>query len=177
MPTPHVIRFTQLSPTSWANGAGTTTEVLRSPATGEFDVRLSIATVGAAAPFSPLPGIDRALMVLATEGLDLVVDGSAVSLAQYEVLTFGGEAAVSVAGGPDGHDLNLMVRHGTGTPVLEAVKVDGRYESPADTVAIVVLDGSLSALGAPLAFGDTIFGGTVAIRGTGVVAVASIRPQ
>jgi environmental stress-induced protein Ves len=180
MPSLRVIRFAELPPEAWANGLGTTTELVRSPASGDFDWRLSIATVGTAARFSLLPGIDRALMALAPDGLDLEMDGLAVSLARHEVLDFAGESTVAATGGPAGHDLNLMVRRGVGTPVLELVAVDGRFEAPATAIAVVTLDGTLTALGAGLEFGDTVVGdtvagGSIAIRGSGRVAVASVR--
>jgi environmental stress-induced protein Ves len=174
MPTPRVIRFAPLEPSAWANGRGTTVELFRSPLTGDFDVRLSIATVGEAAPFSPLPGIDRALMPLAPEGLAVAVGGTPLELARFEVLRFAGEDPIVATGGEPGYDLNLMVRRGCGSPVLQHVSVDGRYESPAATIATVVLDGTLTALGVVLGFGDTVVGGPVAVRGVGDIAIVSL---
>jgi environmental stress-induced protein Ves len=174
MSTPRLIRFAALSPSPWANGLGTTVELLRVPPRGEFDVRLSLATVGPAAPFSLLPGVDRVLMALSEGGLSLVVGGVQRHVDHQQTLAFAGEDDVSSAGGAGGLDLNLMVRRGGGVPRLQRVAVAGRWESPRDAVAVVALDGALTALGARLEFGDTLVGGGAALRGAGTVAVATL---
>ncbi len=171
------IRFAALARARWANGGGETRELYRSPSFGDYDVRLSIATIAGPGGFSCLPGVDRALMALGPDGLVLDIAGSRVELARLQTATFAGEdevTAVEVASAS--HDLNLMVRRGHGLPALDAVIVEGRLETPADAIAAVALTPGLVARGVPLEFGDAVLGGGVAIRGAGVVAIATCRP-
>lgn len=180
-PTPddgRVLRFATLPVSAWANGQGQTVELWRTPETGAFDVRLSVATVATAAAFSSLPGVERALMPLAAAGLRLDVDGERVHVPQYDAIRFAGEVPVrSVDVHEPGRDLNLMVRRGTGTPTLAAARVDGALDEAviADAVAVIALDGSVAWRGIPLAACDTVLaprGG--AVIGSGIVAIARL---
>lgn len=68
-----IVRATELSWQPWRNGAGSTQEIARSPA-GEgdgWDWRLSIARIGAPAPFSAFPGIEREQVLLHGAGVRL----------------------------------------------------------------------------------------------------------
>jgi environmental stress-induced protein Ves len=57
----------------WANGRGTTIEILREPAQGNtFQWRFSMATVAENGPFSLFPGINRNLTVIDGPGFDLI---------------------------------------------------------------------------------------------------------
>lgn len=167
-----LVRFAETPPTRWANGLGETVELWRSPSEGDFDVRLSIATVGSSAPFSPLPGVDRVLMALGVHGLELDVDGVRTELGQYDALRFAGESSVAAVGVTEtAYDLNLMVRRGAGRPDVRVETVTGSSVLGADALAAVVLDGDVRCDGRPLAFGDTCIGpGT--LTGSGRVAVA-----
>lgn len=167
-----LVRFDETPPTRWANGIGETVELWRTPSAGDFDVRLSIATVGSSAPFSPLPGVDRVLVALGVHGLELDVDGVRTVLGQYDGLAFAGESAVAAVGvSESAHDLNLMVRRGVGRPDLRVESVAGSSVPGADALAVVLLDGDVRCDGRPLAFGDTCIGpGT--LTGSGRVAVA-----
>ena len=80
----------------WRNQLGWTREILRSPAQGEWDWRLSIAEIESDAEFSVFPGIDRELVLLSGNGLRL---------------RFAGERAVAgeLIDGRT-HDFNLMWR-------------------------------------------------------------------
>jgi uncharacterized protein len=59
----------------WKNGGGSTTELLIAPPgailAGGFDWRVSMAAVPASGPFSGFPGIDRTLLLVAGDGLEL----------------------------------------------------------------------------------------------------------
>jgi environmental stress-induced protein Ves len=99
----------------WKNGLGWTTELAVHPAQAEFDWRVSIAEVDADCEFSCFPGIDRSLLVLAGEGMELTVgDSAAVELRAGELpFMFPGEAPVRarLLGGPT-RDFNVMTRRG-----------------------------------------------------------------
>ena len=97
----------------WKNGAGWTREILRWPAAGEWNWRLSIAEIEDDAPFSSFPGFERELVLLSGNGLRLRFDdGRAVELhPPHGRLRFDGEDVVSgeLLDGPT-QDFNLMWR-------------------------------------------------------------------
>lgn len=176
MTIPRLTRLADLAPTPWANGRGQTIELARRPSTGPFAWRLSLATITEASPFSPLPGVSRALLTV-DGSLSLVVDGRPCELGRHESVVFPGDAAVSVAAPAAAQrDLNLMVR-GAATPALDTLAIDGRVTTTADVIAVVALDGEVTALGARLLPGDTVLteGTETALRGRGTVAVATIH--
>lgn len=113
-PRSRVIPAVEYRRTRWANGAGWTREIHAEPAVdGEgWDWRLSIAEVAEAAPFSPFPGVDRELVLLAGAGMRLEFnDGERVDLRPpHGRHRFAGERALT--GTPDGptQDFNLMWR-------------------------------------------------------------------
>lgn len=164
-----LIRFAERPVTAWANGQGETVVLWRTPAAGDPDVRLSIATVGRSGPFSSLPGIDRMLMPLAEPGLTLRIGDSTRHVAQYDAVAFAGEDEVaSVEVTQPGFDLNLMVRRGVGVAHLAAVRVDGsvRVDVPG-LVAVIALAGDVHRAGQRLAFGDTVLAGAGSGLGAG----------
>src|SRR5690606_19242095 len=55
----------------WANQAGWTREIHADPGTGHWAWRISIAELDRASPFSPLPGVERELVLVRGEGLRL----------------------------------------------------------------------------------------------------------
>lgn len=64
----------QLPVTPWKNGGGSTCELACwPPGAGlhDFGWRISIASIAAAGPFSVFPGIDRSIMLLAGNGVQL----------------------------------------------------------------------------------------------------------
>jgi environmental stress-induced protein Ves len=97
----------------WKNGLGWTREILRHPAEGDWDWRLSIAEVDKDGPFSAFPGCDRELVLLAGEGMRLQFeDGDCVTLAPPHARhRFAGERALSaeLIAGPT-HDFNAIWR-------------------------------------------------------------------
>lgn len=101
----------------WKNGGGSTTEIAIHPkgaALGDFDWRVSMATVREPGPFSLFPGIDRTLAILDGEGIRLDIGGRSETLVRASApLSF--RADVPVLGVPlDGPitDLNVMTRRG-----------------------------------------------------------------
>jgi len=89
-------------------------------------------------------------------------------------VTFAGDATVRALPAGTVRVLNLMVRGGD--PDLRCVEVDGRWEAPADALALVALSPGLSSLGRSLRPCDAVVtGGTAsAVRGRGTVAVARL---
>lgn len=173
-----VIRYRDLIASPWANGQGRTVEVWRQPVVGTFDVRLSIATVDRASRFSSLPGVDRVLMPLSPGGLSLHIDGARVTVGRFEAIAFPGEAGItSDDAETPGHDLNLMVRRGTGVPGLSTIAVDGdRTLGQPGLVAVVVVDGAVRVGRDILAFGDAVLadGRGIRVAGSGMVAAACV---
>ncbi len=95
----------------WANGRGTTKEIIRVPDTDAWQWRLSLATVADNGPFSDLPGVDRALVVATGAGMVLTVDGVEVAVPTHGAIRFSGDARVTccLLDGPI-RDLNLLAR-------------------------------------------------------------------
>ncbi|MEP9347923.1 HutD family protein [Xanthobacter sp. KR7-225] len=102
----------------WKNGGGETIEIACFPegaGLADFGWRVSAARVAAAGPFSLFPGVDRTLVVLSGEGLELgFADGAAVRLDQASA-PYAFAADIKVTGTPIGGpitDLNVMTRRG-----------------------------------------------------------------
>lgn len=107
-----VIRYAGYPVSRWKNGVGETRQIARHPPAGEFDWRVSMATVAVPAEFSVFPGIERWLGVAAGGSL-------AVTVGEVEhTLEIGGEplrfcGSVPAAAQPlysPVTDVNLMVR-------------------------------------------------------------------
>lgn len=103
----------------WRNGAGSTTELLIEPPgatlAGGFLWRLSMATVAESGPFSLFPGIDRTLLLLSGQGMELDhgPQGRALLPGPLAPVRFPGEWATRgrLLGGPC-LDFNVMSRRG-----------------------------------------------------------------
>ncbi|MFO0962244.1 MAG: HutD family protein [Phycisphaerales bacterium] len=98
----------------WANGLGTTLELATDAAApgGEWTWRLSIADVPGRAPFSALPGVDRAIACLEGEGLHIHFGPTTREVPRTgDAFGFAGEeAAQGEPRGPGVRDANLMMR-------------------------------------------------------------------
>lgn len=112
------IDLNTLPTTPWKNGAGTTREIARGPAGAEgdnFGWRLSVAEVERDAPFSVFPGVDRCIVLLRGEGMELrAADSTLVqALRPLQPFPFAGERPLSarLTAGPC-TDFNAMTRHG-----------------------------------------------------------------
>lgn len=97
----------------WRNGGGVTQEIARAPDAGEFDWRISMATVSEDGAFSTFPGVDRTLTVLTGAGIMLAVAGQEARLTPGAPLAFPGDlpAAARLLAG-EVTDLNVMTRRG-----------------------------------------------------------------
>ena len=129
MTVPRLLRTIDAPAQRWRNGGGTTRELLAWPATGEWQVRISVADIEADGPFSAYPGVERWFTVLQGTGVELTLDGTAQRLHRGDApLQFDGAAAVNcrLIDGPT-RDLNLMLRDAGGC-MLSAI--DGQAWAP-----------------------------------------------
>ncbi|MBB4039418.1 hypothetical protein GGR34_001060 [Microvirga flocculans] len=112
-----VIRNADLVRVPWKNGGGTTAEIAAFPEGSGFDTfgwRISMADVASDGPFSLFPGIDRTLIVIEGEGIELDVEGIAYPLDRTSPkLSFSGDDITTgrLLSGPI-RDLNVMTRRG-----------------------------------------------------------------
>jgi environmental stress-induced protein Ves len=145
----------------WANGLGTTAVIARGPDTDDWTWRLSLADVATDGPFSSLPGIDRWIAVASGEGMVLTIDdGEPVRIGHHDpAFAFDGGATTTcrLLDGPI-RDLNLMLRQGTATGSLELHRLapGETLHAPADTAAMVVLDGAVHCGRGTLHEGDAL---------------------
>jgi environmental stress-induced protein Ves len=111
-----LIPFAGLSPVSWKNGGGSTTQVaIFPPEAGfdDFDWRISLATIASDGPFSQFPGVDRTLVLVEGHGVTLDIDGEDRVIVNDDepVIAFHGEAKIDAKlnRGPT-TDFNVMTR-------------------------------------------------------------------
>lgn len=114
----------------WRNGGGTTRELMVEPPGATFDTgfvwRLSIADIEKDGPFSELPGIDRSMVVLDGEGLELEFPmGRREQVAPLTVFRFPGEVPCTghLVGGPV-RDVNAMTARMKARHAVKVMEVD-----------------------------------------------------
>lgn len=119
------------APQPWKNGGGLTWPVAISPEGADlsgFDWRLSLAIVEAEGPFSAFSGVDRLMLVLDGR-IELDIGGNdRLALDETgDAAAFPGdaEATARLPNGPAA-DVNLMVRRGRFTGVLERRRVQSQ---------------------------------------------------
>lgn len=72
-----LIRYQDCPSTPWKNGGGSTKQLLIFPINAEltgFDYRISIASISSNGPFSSFIGIDRQLVILEGDGVELSIN-------------------------------------------------------------------------------------------------------
>ena len=104
---------------AWKNGGGVTREIVREPASAsldDFEWRVSVADIAAAGPFSRFVGIDRHLLLLEGNGVNLTSDEAGLNvnlLADDTVLAFSGDVDMdSQLLGGSVRDFNVMTKRG-----------------------------------------------------------------
>ena len=115
----HKFDLQTLPAMAWKNGGGVTREIVREPAGAsleDFDWRVSVADIAAAGPFSRFVGVDRHLLLLEGDGVNLtsVEAGLDVNLlADDTVLAFSGDVDMDsqLLGGAV-RDFNVMTKRG-----------------------------------------------------------------
>jgi uncharacterized protein len=112
----NLLHFDELPATPWKNGGGVTRELACFPhgaGLDDFIWRASIAAIGQSGPFSHFPGVERIIMLLAGDGMQLQFeDGTRHDLtAPLQPFRFHGEAHVhATLTGTPSQDFNLMLR-------------------------------------------------------------------
>lgn len=113
-----IVRSADHRAAPWKNGGGTTVEIAIHPpgaSVGDFEWRLSMATVATDGPFSVFADVDRTLTVLDGEGIVLDVAGQppATLTPRSPPHAFPGDVATGswLVGGRV-RDLNVMTRRG-----------------------------------------------------------------
>jgi environmental stress-induced protein Ves len=125
-----VLRTGDLVAVPWKNGGGITREIAVHPPGAGFDHfhwRLSMATVASDGPFSLFPGVDRTLILLDGDGIELCPEGAAPTrLMPGDRLDFSADIPMGarLLGGPV-TDLNIMTRRTRIRPAITPLTLDG----------------------------------------------------
>ena len=168
-----VIRSDEVDPQPWANGGGTTRELLRAD---DGAWRLSLADVDRDGPFSSFPGRHRLLTVVAGPVLRLVVDGTEHLVEPRRPFAFAGGAGV-VASVPDGpvRVLNVVVDPAAVTPVVTVLELGRGSALPlADDQAALVLQGRARVADAEVASYDLVVG-PAEVSGRCTLAIVTLQ--
>ena len=137
---PPVVRSDEVAPQPWANGGGTTRELLRAD---DGSWRISLADVTSDGPFSSFPGLHRLLTVVDGPVLGLEVDGETHVVEPHRPFAFSGDATVA-ASVPDGPVRVLnVIADGTVESFVTVLELGRTSVLPlADDQAAYVLKGS-----------------------------------
>jgi uncharacterized protein len=152
-----VVRRSAIAPQPWANGGGTTRELL---VADDGAWRISLADIDRDGPFSPFPGRSRLLTVVDGVMLALVVDGIEHVVEPRRPFGFAGDAEVS-ATVPEGpvSALNLIVDPAVVSPHVTVLELGRKSTLPlADDQAALVLQGQVDAGGEDAAAYDLVVG-------------------
>lgn len=171
----------------WKNGGGWTREILRFPADGAWDWRISVAEVGCDGPFSPFPGCEREIVLLSGQGMELhFTDGEMHRLMPpHGRLRFAGEGPLTalLVDGPT-VDFNLMWRREAIDAQLLHRPIVGSmlfFGEPGVTWVLYVLAGQVRTSAGVLEVGDAARiaippGERRVIEGGGEVLLAKLQP-
>lgn len=172
-----------VQPTPWANGRGTTRELLRHCSSdGALICRVAVADVVAPGPFSVLPGVDRTLVLIAGKGFDLRSGQRLLTVRTLEPVSFSGDEpfeAENVAG--PSRDLNVMFGRGVAETTVNIHRTSFP-DTATDLSCYFVAAGTfgVSVTGErPLTAGELLEvfgerGRPIAFEGTGAVAVIRV---
>lgn len=146
-------QLSTLPVTPWKNGGGETREIICVPApNAPFLWRASIATLQADGPFSPFPGVDRVITLLAGQPLRLCGENIDQPLALWQPWAFPGEWALSSVGiVAPGLDFNIMTQRGRASATVHVVS---DLQCPASEGVAYVLQGEWDLAGRRCAAGS-----------------------
>lgn len=173
-------RFGDLPAVPWRNGGGVTREVFVMPAAdaGQFVARVSIADVDASGPFSAYPGIDRVIMLLEGDAMQLRVADGTQTLRANEPFAFDGGAAADCEIASPTRDLNLMTLRGQATGSMTVHRADRvvRVGGAGATLVVIGLGDGAVAGGTALGALDSLISED-ALDVAGHAALITIQPQ
>jgi environmental stress-induced protein Ves len=133
---------------TWANGSGVTHEVAISPRGAgltDFDWRISLAEISDDGDFSAFAGVDRVLVLIEGQGMNLTLDSDTRAIEPFSPMHFAGESVASctLPYGPT-RDLNVMYRRDRVTCVVDILDGSSPIEAvsePGQTLWLGVLTG------------------------------------
>ena len=137
-----LVDLAPIPPQPWRNRAGIAREMLAWPSSSDWQVRISVADIGADGPFSSLPGIDRWFAVVEGDGVVLRWENARRVLGiDTGPCHFDGGAppACSLQGGAT-RDLNLMARRDTGRATMRRVEEGAEWISSAPLRALFTIE-------------------------------------
>jgi hypothetical protein len=132
----------------WRNGAGTTHEIAIDDTPGDsaapFRWRLSMADLAGDGPFSEIGDVDRILVLLAGDDVELTIDGAAPApLGRHEAIAFPGDVPTSLTMAPgSGRDLNLMWDRTRANGTVEVLQIGDERSLAAPIAFAIALGGS-----------------------------------
>ena len=155
----------------WANGRGTTIEVLRKDSVAGLLWRFSMATVAEDGPFSKFLDIERNLTVIDGPGFDLF-GGIGFRADPFRPVAFPGDIAVSARNVTGiAVDFNVMTRRNLPKPVVEVLQNTVITRRPGSTLCLFALGQSRYGP-TDLARHDFLFAAkSDAISGSAVLAI------
>ena len=144
-----LVRSDAMRQMAWANGSGITYEVAICPSgagLADFDWRISLADISVDGDFSSFVGIERVLVLIEGEGMNLTLDGHTRSIEPFSPVYFSGEsvASCSLQHGPT-RDLNVMCRRERVACVVDILDRSSPISAavePGETPWLGVLTGS-----------------------------------
>lgn len=169
-----VVRSAEVTPQPWANGGGTTRQLLGAE---HGSWRVSLADVEQDGPFSSFPGQRRLLTVVAGPVLALLVDGVEQLVEPRRPFAFDGDAEVT-ASVPEGpvRVLNVIVDPGAVSPFVTVIELGRGSTLPlAEGQAVLVLQGRAHADDAEAAAYDLV-AGPAEVTGRSTLAVITLEP-
>lgn len=174
----NIVRLSEVRPSPWRNGGGSTRELLAWPDSTDWDWRLSVAEVAADGPFSRFDGVTRWFAVLQGEGVRLDIAGRVHDLTRSSPpLCFDGGLTTGctlIAGATQ--DFNLMLRQGRAQARM--LRVAGSHSvtlAATSTIAVYLAEGpgrlelqsgGLELQAGTLAWGSVAAGQTLSLRAT-----------
>ena len=136
----NLVSLDAVPPQAWRNGGGLTRELLAWPTPADWRVRLSVADVQSAGPFSRFDGIERWFAVLDGDGVILRLGEHEVPLTtESEAFRFDGglEVTCDLVGGAT-RDFNLMALPGRAR--MQRVRGQADFLVKADSLLAVYTD-------------------------------------
>lgn len=133
-----IVHLSDIAPTPWRNGGGTTRELIAWPNAEQWLWRASVAEVEQSGPFSSFPSVQRWFAVLSGDGVGLTVDGQLHNLRQDDSPLYfdgGSQTRCELLGGAT-KDFNFMLQGGSSGRMH---RIRGEYEVVMKTPKIVAL--------------------------------------